>query len=328
MFVERLRGIVALSAAALIAGCAHHASPLPDAVDRLGAQARVELADVPFFPQQDYQCGPAALAAALRYSGSTVTPEDLAPQVYLPGKEGSLPIEMTAAVRRHDRIAYTVQPELLALLAELQAGHPVVVFQNLGLASLPVWHFAVLIGYSKQDDDVVLRSGRDERRTMSAHEFLRTWELGGRWALVVLRPGQLPGTDDPDGYLRAIAATEAVRGASGLADAYLAAVRRWPDNTVARFGYANALQASGQVRDAIEQYRTLIAQHPGQVAALNNLADALNRQGCRAEALAVIDRALAEGGTGPLREVLEQTRREILTAAGGEVEPATCAAQG
>jgi hypothetical protein len=77
----------------------------------------------------------------------------------------------------------------------------------------------------------------------------------------------------------------------------------------------------------VEQYRTLVAQHPRQVAALNNLADALNREGCHAEALAIIDRAQSTGPEAePLRGVLEQTRREILSATtDGAPEPARCA---
>jgi hypothetical protein len=70
----------------------------------------------------------------------------------------------------------------------------------------------------------------------------------------------------------------------------------------------------------------LLAQHPGQVAALNNLADALNLEGCREEALAAIDRALAAGaGAEALRPILEQTRREILSATpAGAAEPVAC----
>jgi Flp pilus assembly protein TadD len=120
-----------------------------------------------------------------------------------------------------------------------------------------------------------------------------------------------------------------VSGPAGLVEAYGAAVARWPDNPVARFGYASALQASGQLGCAVEQYRTLVAEHPGQVAALNNLADALNRQGCRTEALALIDRALASGAdTEALRAVMEQTRREIISATSDVPEPAACTDQG
>lgn len=61
--------------------------------DRLMATAEafpepVELTNVPFFPQEDYQCGPAALATVLTWSGVNVTPEQLTPQVYIPERWG------------------------------------------------------------------------------------------------------------------------------------------------------------------------------------------------------------------------------------------------
>ena len=43
--------------------------------------AAVELEQVPFFPQQKYHCGPAALAAILNFRGSKLTPEAVAEQV-------------------------------------------------------------------------------------------------------------------------------------------------------------------------------------------------------------------------------------------------------
>ena len=270
---------------------------------------------MPFFPQDAYQCGPASLATVLTYSGRPTTPEALAPSVYLPGRKGSLQVELVAAARRQDRIAYVIQASLPALMAEVQAGRPVVVLQNLGLAHLPVWHFAVVVGYSTPDDAVILRSGTKERVRMSAYNFMRTWDLAVRWGLVVLRPGELPVADDATGYLRAVAAKEAVTGPGGLLEAYRAAVGRWPDSTLSRFGLGNALRAVGQVVAAIVQYRALLRVTPDHAAALNNLADALNVLGCRDQALATIDRALALlSAPGPMRDVALQTRDEILSA--------------
>ena len=164
MRVRRGRLVAALILVWLIAGCASRGPVLSNSLDRPGVPANVDLVDVPFFPQEEYQCGPAALATALSYSGLALTPDELAPRVYLPGKEGSLQVEMVAAVRRYDRIPYLIQPTLPALLAELQANRPVIVFENLGIAALPVWHFAVVVGYSKDDDSLLLRSGRHEPR--------------------------------------------------------------------------------------------------------------------------------------------------------------------
>ena len=57
----------------------------------------VELTTVPFFPQEEYQCGPAALATVLTWTGVNVTPAELAPQVYLPERQGSLQLEIGRA---------------------------------------------------------------------------------------------------------------------------------------------------------------------------------------------------------------------------------------
>src|SRR3982750_3125163 len=62
-------------------------------------QPRAELTEVPFFPQEDYYCGPSALAMVLTAAGAKVTPEQLVEHVYLPGRKGSLQVEMLATAR-------------------------------------------------------------------------------------------------------------------------------------------------------------------------------------------------------------------------------------
>ena len=89
----------------------------------------VELSGTPFFPQEEYQCGPAALATVLNVAGVAAAPDDLVDQVYLPKQHGSLQIELLAATRRADRIPYRFEPTLVALRAELDAGRPVLVLQ-------------------------------------------------------------------------------------------------------------------------------------------------------------------------------------------------------
>ena len=86
----------------------------------------VYLANTPFFPQQQYQCGPAALATLLNDSGVSVQSEELVSKVYIPEREGSLQIEMMAASRQYQRIPYQIDPTLEAMLDELHANRPVV----------------------------------------------------------------------------------------------------------------------------------------------------------------------------------------------------------
>jgi len=121
---------MALALLTLLGACASTAPAPPRG-------AASELSAVPFFPQTEYQCGPAALATVLVHSGVTTRPETLTPQIYLPGRKGSLQLELLAAARRAGRIPFTLTGGPDALLAELAAGNPVLVLQNLGLRSLP-----------------------------------------------------------------------------------------------------------------------------------------------------------------------------------------------
>ncbi|HEY9548129.1 MAG TPA: PA2778 family cysteine peptidase, partial [Kiloniellaceae bacterium] len=146
---------------------------------------RAMVETVPFFPQQVYYCGPAALAMTLTWSGLAETPESLAPQVYTPGREGTLAPDIVAAARRKGRLAVEVRA-LDGLLAEIAAGNPVLVFQNLALDWWPQWHFAVAIGYDLDRRMLVLHSGTTERLETPLDAFERTWARSGHWALLTL----------------------------------------------------------------------------------------------------------------------------------------------
>ena len=125
-----MRALLTLAAALSLFGCAGRAM-LRDMTPPPASAAR-ELEATPFFPQVTHQCGPAALATVLGASGVETTPEALVDAVYVPGLHGSLQVELLAASRRAGRIPYPVGPALDALIAEIDAGRPVLVLQNLG----------------------------------------------------------------------------------------------------------------------------------------------------------------------------------------------------
>ena len=274
----------------LLAACASRPPVLPQLMP--GSTAAVELRDTPFFPQADYQCGPAALATVLQSTGVAVQPETLVDQVYVPAKQGSLQVEMLAATRRSGRIPYLIDPNPDALRAELDAGRPVLVLQNLGLGFLPVWHYAVVVGIDPASDQVILRSGVERRQLSKASSFLRSWQLSGNWALVALEPGEMPAHVQQQRYISAVAVTEPMLPAVARIRAYLSALQRWPESTTARFGYAHALYDAGDLATAEDTYLDIVTRDPRHAAAYNNLAQVLTDRGCYSQARAAASRAL------------------------------------
>ncbi len=67
----------------LAVSCAH-LSPELYSLSVSEVPRRVEIPSVPFYPQQDHQCGPAAMAMVLQWSKADVSPQDLAPEVFTP----------------------------------------------------------------------------------------------------------------------------------------------------------------------------------------------------------------------------------------------------
>ena len=279
----------------LLGGCATPQVAMLDARWPTELPARVELADVPFFPQEDYECGPAALAMVANAAGVDVTPEALVDQVYLPGRKGSLQPEMLAATRRQGLLAYPLKPKVEDILREVAAGHPVLVFQNLAFSIYPVWHYAVVMGFDRERHVLLLHSGRTARMEISLFAFERTWARGQYWAMLALKPGQLPATAEPQAYTAAAATLERtdVRGAQ---QAFAAALQRWPDNRAALLGAGNTAYALGQRDAAAKAYRQAVLKHPDFADGWNNLAQVLLELNRRHEASQAIARAVALGG--------------------------------
>jgi hypothetical protein len=302
----------ALPAAALLWGLAGCAAS-PTLAERLpaGLPRSIELAATPFFPQQDYQCGPAALATVLSASGAPTTADELTPQVFLPGRRGSLQAELLGAARRHGRLPYVMPPQGDELVAELNEGRPVLLLQNLGISKLPRWHYAVLVGYDVDKNVALLRSGTDRRLEMRWQRFAAAWHRGGRWAVTTLKPGVIPAHADVARYVEAAAGLEAAGQREEAGDAYDAAIKRWPEAPLAWLGRGNLAYRAGDLAAAAEAYQRAIALAPQDAAARNNLAQVLADAGCAAESRKQIERAAALAvGTG-LAGAVEETRAKI-----------------
>ena len=319
------RGAPAVAAPAVAAlavaltGCAA-SPPLADGLPRDAPRA-IELSATPFYPQEDYQCGPAALATVLGASGLDVTPGNIAPEVFIPGLRGSLQLELIGAARRHERLPYVLSSTADEMVAELAAGRPVLVLQNLGAERLPLWHYAVLIGYDTERNVALLRSGGRKRLEMRWQRFAKTWHRGGRFAFTTLEPGEIPAHAEASRYVEAAAGLEAASVRRAAAAAYDAAIVRWPDEANAWLGRGNIAYADGDRNGAADAYLRAILLAPADAAARNNLAQLLADAGCADEARRQAERAarLAQGSA--LATAVAETRATIESM---EKPPASC----
>jgi tetratricopeptide (TPR) repeat protein len=284
--------------------------------DHVGASLppRVLLDKVPFFAQEAYQCGPAALAMSLGAAGVEVRPEALAEQVYIPGREGSLQVEMLASARRHGLLAYVIEPELKDVLAEVAAGNAVIVLQNLGLFAFhPYWHYAVVIGYDLEKNEILLHSGARARRAMPFELFEFLWIDGERWAMVALPPQRMPASAREAQYASAAAALEQTGRIAEAHLAYAALRERWPANLVGLMGLGNTAYALGHKAEAEAAFRSATALHPQSAAAFNNLAQTLADQGKFDAALDAARTAVSLGGAS--LPVAQATLKQIQAGA-------------
>ncbi|MDD5057360.1 MAG: PA2778 family cysteine peptidase [Sideroxydans sp.] len=279
--------------------------------------SRVELTAVPFHAQEAHQCGPAALAMAMNAAGVAVTPQQLVEQVYLPGREGSVQVEMLAATRRNGLFAYPLAPQLDDVLQEVAAGTPVVVLQNLALSWYPMWHYAVVVGYDLPRGEIILRSGLQQRQVLPLSTFEHTWARSGYWAMLAVPPGDMPKTANESDYLAAAVVLEKFITAKEAEAVYDAALKRWPDNLSALIGKGNAAYAQGDIQRAEQAYSQATQHHPESAIAFNNLAQTLSDQKRYPEALVYAKRAVSLGGAeqAAALETLQQIQNNMRDSA-------------
>lgn len=293
-----LRSAIFLITAVLITGCSSNQR----LVDSLTADPAIkgvsEIDGLAYFPQQDDQCGPASLATMLAYNQINTTPEQLRPYLYIPEKGGSLAVELEARARQFNLIVYPLKPDVTDILLELDAGHPVLVMQNLGFSWLPQWHFAVAIGYDLNAQQIFLRSGPDKRYPTDLTLFEKTWSRADNWARVILPPDRLPATASLLPYIAAANKLEQLgRHNQSLqrsaARAYQTALKQWPDNSAALMGLGNISYARQHYESAADYFIRYIENSSDPAAGWNNLAYSLMQTGCTQEAIESISCAVS-----------------------------------
>lgn len=177
---RHVRCLVAGLLLASSASCATALRVAPDAV---------VLRDVPFFSQEAYQCGPAALATAMDYwyrktgKDEWVTPERIASEIYSPSARGVLGIDLELFARSHGFEALHYSGSMADLRKKVDEGVPLIILVDYGFSVYQANHFMVVTGYTR--NGVVVNSGRKENQTIAEGDLARIWKKTDYWALAV-----------------------------------------------------------------------------------------------------------------------------------------------
>ncbi|MCR6632116.1 MAG: PA2778 family cysteine peptidase [Magnetospirillum sp.] len=238
-----MRAMQVLLCVGLLAGCA---GPWPSG----GTEGNVRVADVPFYPQESFQCGPAAMASVLGWSGLDIRPAALEGQFVLVRDPRRM---LAEAANRYGRLAYPVTGTP-AMLTELAAGHPVIILQNLGVDSRPLWNCVVAIGFNQTRGEVVVHGGDQAARRVSLRLFERLWSDADQWGLVVLKPGELPAAARREDYVKAAYNLQRSGRYWEAVLAYDAALAAWPNEPDSLMGLGSSLYLLGDARGAADAF--------------------------------------------------------------------------
>lgn len=263
--------IAVLSFGFLISGCVTRAvqtEALLSESHHLPSVALIK--NIPFIDQAVGYCGPATLTMAMQHAGQDVKIEEIAQQVFTPGLKGSLQLHMISAARRNELTAIPIK-NLSALLTEISAGNPVIIFENLALSWLPQWHYALALGYDLQKQEIILHSGHDAYFRWDLAKFERSWMLGDYWGLVVLPAGKLSATANEIAHVTAAVGLENANNFAAAEKSYRAVLEKWPTSLVGLIGLANLVYKKGQYKESVLLLKQAVVAHPTSEAAKHNL---------------------------------------------------------
>jgi tetratricopeptide (TPR) repeat protein len=144
----------------------------------------VHLTNVPFYPDNTDQCGPASLASILNFWGKNVTPAQLKSEVYIHRLRGSLPMDMPPALEANGLRAQIISGSFEIVKAELRAGRPMIAYLDFGTRKHPIGHYLVITGFDDQRRGLYVHSSMHKDKFASYRRFNRGWSDTDHWLLL------------------------------------------------------------------------------------------------------------------------------------------------
>lgn len=192
------RWLIAGSVLLGLSGCAGAPAPLPQDLAQ-----RVEIGSVPFFRGNAHHGGALALAAMLSQQGVNITPGLLDGPLRLPQEADRLETSIPRVAHEYGMVVYPLDKRLDALLRQVAAGNPVLLRYREGSSFWAEPRYAVMIGYDRYKQQVLLRAGMSRRLPMDFKAFEQVWAEQDSWAVLIQPPRRLPAQVDRGRWLQA-----------------------------------------------------------------------------------------------------------------------------
>lgn len=239
------------------------------------ARPQTEIQGVPFVSQVRNNCGPSTLKMAFAFVGNPTSIEQLDAEVFTKEKDGTLPMDMISAARRHGLMAVQLH-DLRDIIREVDAGHPVITLENLGLSWYPQWHYSLIFGYDLSSQDFLIHSGQTPGQKKTFNYFERGWALADHWAIVVIPPSTLAVSAGELEHLKAAAGIELAQQFAAAELAYQSILKRWPNSLGARIGLANLAFRERNYARAVQLLKQAATLDPTSKTVQHNLKVALS----------------------------------------------------
>ncbi|MCI4399938.1 MAG: PA2778 family cysteine peptidase [Campylobacteraceae bacterium] len=277
----------------LFAGCAQKNYDFISKNPNIKESKRIALT---LFKQSDYHCGPSAIATILSNQKVEYSYDDIARKTFTPELKGTLQSEMKAVLRSYGVIPYELKGGIGAILAEASNDTPSIVLLNLGLKTVPVWHYTVITGFDKKEQKIYLSSPDGKETWMYFDEFESFLDRSGNWVIAALKPPLLPISADEDSILNAILDMYDVGEKESAKQAAIAYLSKKPSSYFGIITLANIYFSENDFKNAVFMYKEALKSNQKDAAALNNLALSLLRQNRPKEAVVYAKEAVKIGG--------------------------------
>jgi predicted double-glycine peptidase len=142
--------------------------------------------DIPFFPQEDYQCGPASLASVLTYWGIHNTPDEIGREIFSKSARGTLTIDMILYTQKKGLHIEQFKGTMEALRNYVDSEYPLIVLVDYGISLFQMNHFMVVTGYS--NSGIIVHSGQFQNKFLPENDFLASWKKTDYWTLLIKKP--------------------------------------------------------------------------------------------------------------------------------------------